>query len=236
MSHRATNWAVEQRGIRPIAKVILWHLADRHHPENGCFPDQETLATDCEISRSSVNRHLTELEEAGLIRREQRVDEDTGRQLPTRYRLAFEEGFEPLHVVPRVSSGDTARVSESDGSVCQNEGAPCVTADTRIEGLTSKLTGKSEPGRTREALRKEFDHNIWAEFPRNPRSDKAAAFDAYVRLDPGDRVACIGGVARVALRFEEAKSDEPLERRLKYHPHLVTWIKARGWEQELQTA
>lgn len=236
MSHRATNWAVEQRGIRPIAKVILWHLADRHHPDNGCFPDQSTLAASCEISRASVNRHLIELETTGLIRREQRLDQITGRQLATRYRLAFEEGFEPLDVVSRVSDSDTARVSENDVSVSQNEGVPCVTAETRIEGLTSNRPGKSEPGRTRDILRQEFDHNIWSEFPQNPNSDPTQAFGAYSRLSPADRVQCIRGVSRLAIRFEEAKSDEPLDRRLKFHPHLANWIRSRAWEQELLSA
>ncbi len=140
MSHRATNWAVEQRGIPPIAKVVLWHLADRHNPDNGCFPDQDTLAKSVEVSRASINRHLTELENAGLIRREPRVDPITKRQLNTRYRLAFEEGFVPLGVVPRVSTVDTGnRVSETGVAVSQELAEPCVTAET----LTSKITSKS---------------------------------------------------------------------------------------------
>lgn len=151
MSHRATNWAVEQRGIPPIAKVVLWHLADRHNPDNGCFPDQDTLAKSVEVSRASINRHLTELESAGLIRREPRVDKVTGRQLSTRYRLAFEEGFEPLHVVPRVSGADTVdRVSETGTSVSQDQAVPCVTAETPKEPviLTSKSNQKDARARS----------------------------------------------------------------------------------------
>lgn len=142
MSHRATNWAVEQRGIPPIAKVVLWHLADRHNPDNGCFPDQDTLAKSVEVSRASINRHLTELEKAGLIRREPRIDPITKRQLSTRYRLGFEEGFEPLDIVSRVSGVDTeTRVSESDVSVSQKEAEPCVTAETPREPVIG--TGKT---------------------------------------------------------------------------------------------
>jgi hypothetical protein len=44
------------------------------------------------------------------------------------------------------------------------------------------------------------------------------------------------GVARLSLRFDEANSDEPIDQRLKFHTHLSTWIKARGWEQELALA
>ncbi|TPI16586.1 helix-turn-helix domain-containing protein [Mesorhizobium sp. B4-1-1] len=93
MSHKATMWAIAQRGLRPAAKLVLWHLCDRYHPDNGCFPSQETLAYDCELSRSSLNDQIAALEAAGLIRREQRRDEGTNRQQSTRYRFAFEDDF-----------------------------------------------------------------------------------------------------------------------------------------------
>jgi hypothetical protein len=93
MSHAATHWAIQQRGLAPATKLVLWFLADRHNPDFGCYPSQEQLAEDCEMSRASVNRHLHELEERGLIRRERRVDPQTRRQMPTRYFLAFEPGF-----------------------------------------------------------------------------------------------------------------------------------------------
>ncbi len=93
MSHRATNWAIQQRGLAPATKLVLWHLWDRHNPDYGCFPSQDQLAADAEISRASLNTHLDKLERAGLIRRERRLAEDTKRQRTTRYFLGFEEDF-----------------------------------------------------------------------------------------------------------------------------------------------
>jgi hypothetical protein len=93
MSHRATNWAIQQRGLAPATKLVLWHLCDRHNPDYGCFPSQDQLAADAEISRASLNTHLDKLEQAGLIRRERRLDDDTKRQRTTRYFLGFEEDF-----------------------------------------------------------------------------------------------------------------------------------------------
>lgn len=95
MSHRATNWAIQQRGLAPATKLVLWHLCDRHNPDYGCFPSQDQLAADAEISRASLNTHLDKLEQAGLIRRERRLDDDTKRQRTTRYFLGFEEEFAP---------------------------------------------------------------------------------------------------------------------------------------------
>lgn len=95
MSHEATNWAIRQRGLRPAAKLVLWHLADRHTPDHGCFPNQLRLASDCEMSRSALNSNLDELERRGLIRRIRRLHPQTKRQMSTRYILGFERDFIP---------------------------------------------------------------------------------------------------------------------------------------------
>ena len=106
MSHVATNWAFQVKGLSPTAKVLLLHLADRHNPDFGCFPSQDRIAADCEISRSTVNRHLDDLERIGLIRRIPRVDPETKKQKSTQYLLAFEYS--------RVSKSDTvSRVSNN---------------------------------------------------------------------------------------------------------------------------
>jgi hypothetical protein len=105
MSHAATNWAIQQRGLKPTTKIVLWHLCDRFNPDFGCFPSQNQLAEDCEISRSTLNEHLTILETAGLIRRVQRLNPGNKRQMPTRYILAFEPGFSQDRAVPCPDTG-----------------------------------------------------------------------------------------------------------------------------------
>ena len=93
MSHAATNWALKQRGLRPTTKIVLWHLCDRFNPDYGCFPSQDRLADDCEISRSTLNEHLKLLETTKLLRRVPCLHPVTKRQMPTRYILGFEPGF-----------------------------------------------------------------------------------------------------------------------------------------------
>jgi hypothetical protein len=93
MSHKATNWAVAQKGLRPGAKLVLWHLATRHNPELGCYPSQAQLAAEAEISRSGLNNQLKLLEERGLIRRIRRADGELRTKLSTRYILGFEADF-----------------------------------------------------------------------------------------------------------------------------------------------
>lgn len=94
MSHHATNWAIQQRGLKPVSKIVLWHLADCHNPAQGCFPSLDYLAHHAEIGLTTVKEHLNALELAGLIKRVRMKDEKTRKQLPTRYVLAFEAHFE----------------------------------------------------------------------------------------------------------------------------------------------
>ena len=105
MSHKATVWAIEQRGLKPTTKIVLWHLCDRFNPDFGCFPSQARLAQDCEISRSTLNDHLDRLEAAKLLRRVPRVHPVTKRQMPTRYILGFEDGLPSRDPEPCPESG-----------------------------------------------------------------------------------------------------------------------------------
>ncbi len=105
MSHEATNWAIKQRGLKPTTKIVLWHLCDRFNPDYGCFPSQDRLAEDCEISRSTLNEHLGQLEAAGLLRRVPRLHPVTKRQMPTRYILGFEPGFTQYEGLPCPETG-----------------------------------------------------------------------------------------------------------------------------------
>ena len=108
MSHAATNWAIKQRGLKPATKIVLWHLCDRYNPDYGCFPSQDRLAEDCEISRSTLNEHLGQLEAAGLLRRVPRLHPVTKRQMPTRYILGFEPGFTQDDAEPCPETGHGA--------------------------------------------------------------------------------------------------------------------------------
>lgn len=95
MSYQATNWAMKQRDMKPATKTVLLCLADRHNPENGCFPSHKRIATDACMSERSVRNHLAELEAMGLLRR---VKGTGGRlkRAATRYVFAFEDGFEAV--------------------------------------------------------------------------------------------------------------------------------------------
>ena len=127
MSHKATNWAIQQRGLKPATKIVLWHLCDRHNPDFGCFPTQARLAEDAEMSISALNAHLAKLEELGLIHRIRVHDARTHKRQATRYILGFEENF-PQGPTPETGDG-------KDGKT----GAPSAeSGDRTISGSSAK--------------------------------------------------------------------------------------------------
>ena len=113
MSHAATNWAIQQRGLKPAAKIVLWFLCDRHNPDFGCFPTQARLAEDAEMSISALNDHLATLEKLGLIHRIRAHDPHSHRRLPTCYILGFELGF-PQKPTPESGDGIVEIIGEND--------------------------------------------------------------------------------------------------------------------------
>jgi hypothetical protein len=144
MSHAATNWALKQRGIKPAAKIVLWHLCDRYHPDNGCFPSLETLAEDCEMSRRSVQDQIAALEEAGLLRVEKmpRID---GRLPRNRYVFPFEQDENTLgQNLPRAKSALGKSACEPWANSRNHLGQ---NLPTNLVRVTSKRTSKDARAR-----------------------------------------------------------------------------------------
>jgi hypothetical protein len=252
MSHKATNWAVSQRGISPVAKVLLWQLADRHNPDNGCFPDQDTLARDCEISRATVNRNLLDLERVGLVKRVVRHHPVTNRRIPTRYYLAFEDEFSAIvgdrepdepdsaqsdsHVADCDMAIEPSHVSPASETMSHQSAEPCLTGETHNQSGTSKLTSNSTGKRAGRAERESDFKKIWKLFPTHPTSSDVKAWDAFERLDDADAALCVRGVEHYASHFREdgPTSGKTAEERLRYTPHLWKWISQQGWREALR--
>ena len=131
MSHAATNWAIQQRGLKPATKIVLWHLCDRHNPDFGCFPTQARLAEDAEMSVSALNDHLARLEALRLIHRVRTHDPRTHKRQATRYILGFEDGS-PQEPTPECGDGETGTQPEHDNDPTPDFG------DGAISGFPAK--------------------------------------------------------------------------------------------------
>lgn len=147
MSYEAEKWAKAQRGLGP-AKSVLLQLADHYNPDKGCFPSQESLAYSCEISRSTLNLHLRQLEDAGLIRRERRVNNVTCKRKTTRYYLAFEENFSaPFAISPAPFPGcPENRHTKASSHVRNKSASMSKLSDIDKEAETVTESVRSEGG------------------------------------------------------------------------------------------
>ncbi|MEI4262809.1 helix-turn-helix domain-containing protein [Roseovarius sp. D0-M9] len=153
MSHVATNWAFAQRGLKPAEKLVLLCLADRHNPDRGgCWPSQDRLAADANISVSSLNNQLKNLEGAGLIRRERRFDDGKKRQMSTFYILGFEDGFSPDEEKLSPKIGDGA-VSKSDEKPSPKNGQSSLqNLETNLVREPLRRTSKAQARESAPAL------------------------------------------------------------------------------------
>jgi hypothetical protein len=193
MSHFATNWAIQLRGLEAATKVLLWHLADCHNPAQGCFPTQAYLADRSELSRATVNRHLSILEQRGLIARERFFDVVRQCQLPTRYHLACEPDFEQhrnrLSALPRRglkpcrNSGHGAESQDSNKPSLKFEESRVSNCDTNpiIEPVKEPPSGA--PARAGSDFNK-----LWEEWPTLERPHEYSYVERlFTRLAPDDR-------------------------------------------------
>lgn len=75
MSHIASYWAIEQKGLPVNAKIVLMLLADCHNGHTGeCFPSINLLVEKSNISERSVHYALDHLCSAGLVTKVFRQD------------------------------------------------------------------------------------------------------------------------------------------------------------------
>ena len=131
MSGMALIWAANVKGLKPAAKIVLIQLADFHNKETGqCNPSAQRLADECEMGRATLFRHMTTLEECGLVTRHARGDGDGGRG-SNQYELH-------LDIILGPSSRPKGGGGGSNGVESQNE----------TGGNVSKAWGKSLTGET----------------------------------------------------------------------------------------
>jgi len=197
MSHFATNWAIQQRGLDAATKVLLWHLADCHNPAQGCFPTQAYLVDRSELSRATVNRHLAILEQRGLILRERCFDADKQRQLPTRYYLACETDFETHR--ERLASAPRRGVkpcrNSGHGAESQKSAEPCLKSEeSRVSDCDSNpvIEPVREPPAGARARGGTDFSELWRDWPEAERPrNRDVAERLFGRLSPDERRSAI---------------------------------------------
>lgn len=76
MSVQALTWAFSVRGLSPSEKLVLLSLANYANKEDRCWPRQDSIAEETELSSRTVWAALKSLADKGVIQREARKRSD----------------------------------------------------------------------------------------------------------------------------------------------------------------
>ena len=226
MSGMALIWAANVKGLKPAAKIVLIQLADFHNKETGqCNPSAQRLADECEMGRATLFRHMTTLEECGLVTRHARGDGDGGRG-SNQYELHLDITLGP-------SSRSKGGVSGPNGVVSQNE--------TGVK--VSKRRGKSLKGETGVVSNR--DTNLTIEPKKEPpsRERETGESEKILGAYPPDRLrgkaVCL---AQIEAAMKEGIAPEYLLQAVKAYATDSTgftrskvcfsdnWFQSRRWQ------
>jgi hypothetical protein len=199
MSIEATNWAFSQRGLKPAAKLVLVFLADCHNKHTKqCDPSQALLASECEMSRSTLNLHLNTLEEGGFIRRVQRSNARTKTQKRTLYVLGCDEG-KPQDVDKPVSE---IRTRKKPKAVSEKQPFPCPkNGRSRVRTVGHEPEGNQK--RTARA-------RIAAPFFTADERSEAGQIADHIRGGGRINAVAVGNRVRCCIAAKELLTDEEI--------------------------
>lgn len=112
MSIQAIAWALG-RDVRPAAaKLLLIALANYANDRGIAWPSKSTLAKDCSMDKSSICRHLQALQDAGLVKIEERTQD--GVSLTSLVTIIFDAETAPSD--PQEDDGENAGGSRTSAT------------------------------------------------------------------------------------------------------------------------
>ena len=229
MSGMALIWAANVKGLKPAAKIVLIQLADFHNKETGqCNPSAKRLVGECEMGRATLFRHMTTLEQCGLVTRHARGDGDGGR------------GFNQYELHLDITLGPSARSKGAAG------GPNGVSSQNETGGNVSKKRGKSPNGETGVVSNR--DTNLTTEPKKEPPSRKheAAADEEAEKVlaaYPPDRLRSkVGCLAQIEEAVKEGIAPEDLWQAVQAYAtdsvgftrskvcYSDNWFQSRRWQ------
>lgn len=149
MSVQALTWAFGVRGLSPSEKLVLLSLANYANKENRCWPKQDSIAEETELSSRTVWTALKGLSDKGLIEREARKRSD-GTRTTDVFTLNFDA--EPV-----------ANLANSSRKSCEVQSQPLRKPVAAVATLTT-----FEPSITEPSIEEPIEAAILAAPPDRP--------------------------------------------------------------------
>ncbi|MDB4197516.1 helix-turn-helix domain-containing protein [Ascidiaceihabitans sp.] len=177
MSGMALILTANVKGLKPAAKIVLIQLADFHNKETGqCNPSAKRLVDECEMGRATLYRHMTTLEQFGLVTRHARGDGDGGRG-SNQYELHLDITLGPSSRAKGWGSGPNGVSSQNEtGGVAKTRGKSLTSETGVVPNRDTNLTiepVKEPPMRKCEAAGDEEAEKILAAYPPDRLRGKA---------------------------------------------------------------
>ncbi len=208
--------AMKTKVGNPLRKLVLIKLADNASDQGECWPSYQHIADQCEIDRSTVRKHIKQLEAQGLLRIENR-DGPKGNSTNL-YFLTFggvgrnstPVGPESTGVGPQPTGGvgpESTRTSHSSEPV--NEPKPMVTPDTDLlEGF----------------------EQFWKLYPKKKGRKDAAK--AWAKLKPNVELH----QTLITALCSHCISEDWTKDGGRYIPNAATWLNGERWHDVLKPA
>lgn len=225
MSFSATAWAWRQEGLTGGAKLVLLALAEGASSETGeCWHSQGYLARMTGFSRSTVNRHVQDLQEKHLVEVSERQRQD-GSRTSNLYRL-------PLATT--LYQSETPPVAKCDTPLSQNATAepgsrepvsePSVSSQIPLTTQPPFVSEKSASrARARESAEKEAEEWYGA-YPRKVNPQGAKHLYAQLRLK-----GALLPQEEMLVRLERQKRS-PGWQEQRFIPYPRTYLHQTRWE------
>lgn len=214
MSGMALIWAANVKGLKPAAKIVLIQLADFHNKETGqCNPSAKRLADECEMGRATLFRHMTTLEQSGLVTRHARGDGDGGRG-SNQYELHLDITFGPSSRPKGGGNGPSGVVSqiETGGNVSKRRGKSPSGGTGVVSNRDTNLTIEpvnEPPSRKRESVVDEDVIHILTAYPQDRRRDEGTCYqlisDALQHVSVQDLLSAVQAHAVQTTGFTRSK-------------------------------
>ena len=239
MSTKAMSWALNDvRGIKPTTRLVLTKLADHANDDGVAWPGKKSLSETLEISKRSLDEHITKLVQLNLISATERKV-NSGRNTTNIYQLHVGQAglFDHREREERGEGAKSASMQNPAREGAENEEKPRNSAP-EPNHLKQPLSASGDAEYYLSAKKRKLEGDCLVAFLRfwtafNLMLHKAEAADEW--LDAWNE--CIAGNFDLLHHILDAARAEAKDREQKlaadptYKPKQAAgWIKGRRWE------
>lgn len=219
MSYAALSWAWGVK-VSATCKLVLVCLADRADDDGACFPSLRDIQARTGLSERAVRNALADMERAGVMRRDMRVNQST------RYWLHVGQvaeggarGAPGAGNAPPAPDAPGAHNAPEGGTTCPRVGHDVPVGGAPRAPITTNEPSQEPPEEPSPPRDPAGFADWWAEYPR--KDAKGAARTAYAKARK--RGASVADLLTGLRRY-------PFNPEPQFIPHPATWLNQGRWE------